>query len=75
MIDGRHDEAGIRQCCRGVVVLTEKSAPAVREDDKRKLCARDGTILDALQVIIGADRKAAKRNMRRLRSAGILDRA
>jgi hypothetical protein len=43
----------------GVMVRAEPRAPSVREDDERELCARDGTILHAFQVEIGADRIVA----------------
>nr|WP_246773925.1 hypothetical protein [Bradyrhizobium diazoefficiens] len=75
MIDRRDDEAGVGQRLRRIVLLAEKSAAAVREDDEGKFCARDRTILHALQVEIGADRKIAKRHMRRLRGARVPDRA
>ena len=75
MIDRRDDEAGVGQRFRRIVMLAEESAPAVRKDDERKLCACNGTVLRALQAKIRADRKTAKRHMRRLRGARIPDRA
>lgn len=75
MIDGSDDEAGIGQRRRRVMVLAEPAASPVRKDDQRQLCAGDETILRALQVEIDTGRKTAKRDMCRLRRAGILDRA
>ncbi|WP_456622235.1 MULTISPECIES: hypothetical protein [unclassified Bradyrhizobium] len=75
MIDGGDDETGIGQRLHGVVLLDERPAPAVRDNDQRQLCAGDRTILHALQVEIGTDRKTAQRHMCRLRRAWIPDRA
>lgn len=60
---------------RGVVMLAEPAAAAVREDHQRELRPRDGTILHALQVEISTDRKPAQRYVRRLCCARIPDRA
>lgn len=75
MIDGCHDEASIGQRLLGVMVRAEPPAPAMREDHQRQLCAGDGTILHALQVELGADRKTTKLHLARLRRARIPDRA